>query len=330
MINKQELVSKIVKSYIDETGVSKYSIKKLSEIIYGMHPDLFPNSEHVRLIIRSLIGSVGKKNTSKSREEIKIKWNGFKLPEPEKNDYSKVIVNEKRIGILSDIHFPYYDKAALTAAISFLIEWEPDCIIINGDCIDCYHVSDFLTDPSQRDLKYELDVLRLFFTELRELFPNIRIIYKLGNHEERYERRILQKVPEFLKLEWTQFEYVIDPEKKFNIEVVKNKRIIKAGHLNIVHGHEFSKGFIAPVNVARGFYLRAKSNVIGGHHHRISEHLEQDINEKQIGAWSTGCLCELNPHYMPINNWQHGFAVVENYGEDFMVRNLKIINGRVL
>jgi hypothetical protein len=117
---------------------------------------------------------------------------------------------------------------------------------------------------------------------------------------------------------------------KYGIEVVKSKKVILAGKLNIIHGHELPKGMAAPVNPARGFFLRTKASTIGGHHHQTSEHIENDLNNNLIGAFSTGCLCELNPHYMPINKWNHGFAVVENHGHDFMVRNLKIINGRVL
>jgi len=326
MISKRSIVNGIIKEFT-VNGVSKYSKKKLSEIIHQRHPDLFNTTETARSHIRDLTGANGAGRLIK--KELKIKWKGFNLPEPEKNDYSKVIVNEKRIGILSDIHFPYYDKAALNAAISFLIEWKPDCIVLLGDVIDCYQLSNFEKDKRQRSFKYELDLLRNFFIQLRELFPQIRIIYKIGNHEERYEKQILANIPELIELEYFHFENVIQASR-YNIEVVKNKRIIKAGHLNLVHGHEFAKGFIAPVNVARGFYLKAKTNVIAGHHHRISENMEKDMNDKQIGAWSLGCLCELHPHYMPINSWQHGFAVVENYGEDFMVRNLKIIDGRVL
>jgi len=328
-MNKAQLTSTLIKEFLDKNGISKYSKKKLSEIFYNRHPDIYKNPEDARRCIGELTGSVGKKTTARTSPENMIKWNGFKLPEPEANDYSKVIVNEKRIGILSDIHFPYYDKAALNAAISFLIDWEPDCIILDGDIIDCYQMSNFEKDKRQRSFKYELDLLKTFFVQLRELFHTQRIIYKIGNHEERYEKQILQNIPELIELEYFHFENVIQADR-YNIEVVKNKRIIKAGHLNIVHGHEFAKGFIAPVNVARGFYLKAKTNVIAGHHHRISENMEKDLNDKQIGAWSLGCLCELHPHYMPINSWQHGFAVVENYGTDFMVRNLKIIDGRVL
>jgi len=327
MISKRSIVNGIIKEFT-VNGVSKYSKKKLSEIIHQRHPDLFNTTETARSHIRDLTGANGAGRLIK--KELKIKWKGFNLPEPEKNDYSKVIVNEKRIGILSDIHFPYYDKAALNAAISFLIEWQPDCIILNGDIIDCYQLSFFIRDKRQRSFKYELDMLASFFVQLRQLFPKQRIIFKMGNHSERYEKQILANVPELIELELFTFENVIDA-KKYNIEVVKNKRIIKIGQkLNVLHGHETTGGISAPVNPARGLFLRTKASTIAGHNHQTSEHIESDLNGNIIGCWSTGCLCELNPHYMPINKWNHGFCTVENHDVDFTVRNMKIIKGRIL
>lgn len=323
-INKSEIARNIVKEFTTEHGV-KYSKRKLGEILVKRHPDLFLNSENARKAIRQVTGSNGKQ----SKEYKQIEWKGFNLPEPEKEDFSKVLIDAKRIGILSDIHFPYYDRTALNASIDSLLKFMPDVIILNGDIIDLYHLSNFEKDPKKRSFQYELDMLKNFFIQLRELFPKQRIIFKLGNHEERYERFILNRVPEFLDLKILDFETLIDA-RNYGIEVIKNKRVLKAGKLNIIHGHELKSGIISPVNIARGFFMRTKSSTIGGHHHRTSEHIEQNLNGEVIGCFSTGCLCDLTPGYMPINSWNHGFSMVEMSGDDFHVRNLKIINGKVL
>lgn len=308
-------------------GVCTLSKKKLGEVLHSRHPSNFRDSEHARATIRKATGSSGKTH----REKIKttIEWNGFRIGKPEKNDFSKVVLSQKKIGILSDIHFPYYDKAALTSATKYLQKFQPDCIVLNGDIIDCYQLSNFDRDPRKRKFIEELKMVRKFIIQLIDLFPQTRIIFKLGNHCERYERVILNRVPELIDLELFTFNDALHYKQPFKIEVITNKRLMKAGHLNIGHGHEFAKGFIQSVNPARGFFIKSKSNFIGGHHHRTSEHVEQDINGKIIACWSTGCLSELNPHYCPINNWNSGFATVEMDGQDFMVKNLKIINGKV-
>jgi hypothetical protein len=326
-MNRRQLAVEVIKEKTKD-GKSTLSKKKLGEILFARYPTAFKHAEDGRRVIREVTDSAGKeyRRTAKTKTE----WKGLSLPEPEKNDYSKFVIRESRIGILSDIHFPYYDKDALNAAINYLRKWKPECILLNGDIIDMYSLSSFDKDPRNRSFKYELDMLRAFIIQLRDLFPKARIVHKLGNHCERYEKLILQRVPELLDLELFKIENVISA-KELGVDVVQNKRMILAGKLNICHGHEFARGFAAPVNPARGFFLKAKNNILGGHHHQISSHAEQDINGNVVGAWSTGCLCELHPKYMPINNWSHGFATVEvDKGGAFHVDNLKIIKGKVM
>ena len=326
-MKKSELVKEEIQKFQNEDGTFSLSKKKLAEIIYQKYPSEFVNVEASRAVVRMITGASGKKDRKsilKNRIEYK-----FKLPEPEVEDFSKVIIDSKRIGILSDIHLPYYDREALNAAIESIAKFEPGTVILNGDIIDCYHLSSFEKDPRKRSFKYELDMLKNFFVQMREFFPKQRIIYKIGNHEERYERMILNRIPELIDLDLLNFSNVIKAHE-YGIEVVTNKRVMKAGKLNIIHGHELKAGIISPVNIARGFFMRTKSSTLGGHHHRTSEHVEHDLNGDFIGCFSIGCLSGLTPSYMPINSWNHGFALVETFGDEFHVRNLKIINGKVL
>lgn len=324
MINKLEITRNIIKEFTTDQGI-EYSKKKLGQILFSRHPDLFKDAEDARINIRRVTGAVGKRKKNYKQVEWKMV-----LPEPEKEDYTKVQVDQKRIAILSDIHFPYYDKKALDSALKSSYNFSPDCIILNGDIIDVYHLSTFEKDPKKRSFSYELSMLKSFFEQLRQRFPKARIIYKTGNHCDRYERFILNRIPELIDLNFLSLENVIEA-KNWGIEVVKNKRVIKIGQtLNVIHGHELRAGIISPVNIARGFFLKTKASTLGGHHHRTSEHIEHDLNGQFIGCFSTGCLCGLTPQYMPINSHNHGFALVENYGQDFHVRNLKIIDGKVL
>ncbi|MDA9864035.1 hypothetical protein N9C70_03090 [Flavobacteriales bacterium] len=42
------------------------------------------------------------------------------------------------------------------------------------------------------------------------------------------------------------------------------------------------------------------------------------------------CLCELNPEYMPLNNWGHGCAVITVDEGQPSVQNIRIQNGQVI
>ncbi len=106
-------------------------------------------------------------------------------------------------------------------------------------------------------------------------------------------------------------------------------------HLNNlwgIHGHEYVGGISAPVNPARGLFLKAKVSTFQGHNHQTSEHTEPTLTGKMVTTWSLGCLSELHPAYMPLNKWNHGFAEVDldPNGEDFEFNNKRIFKGKIL
>ena len=67
--------------------------------------------------------------------------------------------------------------------------------------------------------------------------------------------------------------------EEHGITYIPDNQQIKAGKLNIIHGHEFGGSFFNPVNAARGLFMRAKASVLAGHNHQTSEHQEGNINE---------------------------------------------------
>lgn len=250
------------------------------------------------------------------------------IPPGDLNDYKPFHLQASKVGLLYDIHIPFHDLTALNIAVSHLLEKQVDVIILGGDVIDCYQLSNFEKDPRERSFKYEIDTAKSFFAELRTVF-NGRIIYLEGNHDNRVERFFRQRAPELLDIEVLSLPELLNL-RGFGIEWVNNKRVIRLGKLNIVHGHEFGNQIFSPVNPARGLYIKAKCNVIAGHHHQTSEHTENDIEGNVTGAWSVGSLCDPHPKYKPLNKWNHGFAWVEvEEGGNFSVFNKKIINGKI-
>jgi len=136
------------------------------------------------------------------------------------------------------------------------------------------------------------------------------------------------KAPELFNV--TDFQ--LDILMKFGelgIEVVKEKRLIKVGKLNILHGHELQGS--GGVNPARATFLKVMDSVLVAHYHRTSSHVESTLSGDIINVNSTGCLCGLNPLWLPINKWNLGFAYIDHdisTGE-YRLENLKIINGKV-
>lgn len=211
---------------------------------------------------------------------------------------------------MADLHIPFHDKAGVLTAIRYGKEHGADTVLLNGDIADFFSVSFWQTDPNRRNLRAELDTVREFIRSLRKEFPKARIIYKVGNHEERWKRFVISKAPEIYGMD----EIEIGPLLRLGehrVELVDEKRPVRLGQLNVLHGHEYSFAISNPVNPARGLFLRCKAHAITSHFHQVSHHSEKTVEGGSIATWSTGCLCDINPEYRPLNNWSHGFAFVK-------------------
>ena len=164
---------------------------------------------------------------------------------------------------------------------------------------------------------------------IRGKFPKARIIWKDGNHEERFWRYLKVKAAEFWGLEIFTLRKILELDD-YGIEYIGEMRPIKLGKMYLLHGHEYKFPISNPVNPARGLFLRAKTHALCGHFHQSSQHSDRDLSEKVITCWSTGCLCDLHPAYRPLNNWSHGFAIIDTDSTGaFHVDNLRIIDGRI-
>lgn len=307
--------------------------RTIARILFEKYPNIFPTIENARSRIRHARGDMGVKNRQSLHNDpldFDQRNADYKVPKSHNRDYSPfVVTGVSKVGILNDIHMPYHDQDALSCALEWHDREEVDCLILNGDIGDFYQVSNFNRDPSLAAVKDEVDMLKEFLGNLRKMFPEKRIIYKFGNHEERFSNFIFQKAPELYGFSEMTLEHLLHLED-MQIELVKDKRVIKLGHLSVIHGHELKGGMVSPVSPARTFVLRTKTNTLGAHHHQTSEQNDRKLSGDLLSGFSVGCLCSLFPHYMPINNHNHGTAQVDLDGDNFYVKNRRILAGRLL
>jgi predicted phosphodiesterase len=310
-----------------------YPTLKLARIMYEENNLLFKDVEDARSVLRYIEGKGTKSKKVRESEFYMAEErprNPYNLPASEETEYTPFIIKGyKKVGILSDIHLPYHNIESLTVAITYLKKEKIDALLLNGDTIDMYQLSRFSKDPKQRDFKYELDTLKAFMDVLdKEL--KCKVFFKVGNHELRYERFLLEKASELKGIEEFEFENIIKARAN-GIDIIASNRYMKLNSLNGIHGHEYFGGASPAVNIARGLYNKGKVSAFQGHNHASSSHSETDMNGKMTTTWSIGCLCELNPAYMPLNRWNNGCAMVEldSNGEDFEFHNKTIYKGRV-
>jgi len=264
---------------------------------------------------------------SENSQEQKL--NKYNLPESFEESYDPYHLPKvhKRLLVVSDLHVPYHNVPAITAAVDYAIRFKVDSVLINGDLVDEHSLSKFLVDPRKRNFRQEIETTNLLLDEFQKALPSAKFFFKAGNHDERLEAYLMRKAPELLGFE----EYKLSNLLKLyarGIECVEDKHVIYAGKLVILHGHEVNmKG--TTVNPARTLFLKIKKSGICGHLHVSSQHTEKRIDGHLISTWSTGHLAEEHPRYAPINNWNLGFCIVDFDDEFYEVSNYKIINRKV-
>ncbi len=245
-------------------------------------------------------------------------------------DFTPYFINDPGIHLLLyDIHIPYHVRQVLELAVEKAKKYAVKSVGIVGDGMDSGEISDHLRDRDEPSYISEIYATRNFNAWLRGQFPDAQIWWKEGNHEERLVRYLIRKGFALRGLEGINLKtFVKMPD--FGINWIENKRVIRLGNLNVLHGHEY-QGISTPVNPARGLYLKARSVAICGHFHRTSEHFDRPVTGKLEAAWSVGCMCNLNPKYRPLNNWNHGFAfVIVSQDGSFEVLNKKVFDGKVI
>lgn len=304
--------------------------RTLANIIYRDNAESYPTWEVCRSAVRYYRGEAGDKNRRKSADSRAETTKELRLaiPKSDAEPVAPFVFDTPGKGVIcGDIHLPYHDETALSAALEHAIaKGYTDWLILNGDILDAYMLSRFVRDPKKRDFAGELEVLKAFLRECRSVWK--RVLYKAGNHEQRYWTYMRVKAPELCGIQALEFEELAGLAE-LQVDYVAPNQVIYASHLTILHGHEYGGSLFSPVNPARGAFIRGHACMVTGHLHRGSHHPEPDVRGRVMSCWSHGALCDLHPEYAPLNKWDHSFLLMDWDGDWFEIQLKKIINGRV-
>lgn len=322
--------SQIIKEYFHR--FPDLGSQTIAKLIYKEQQKNFKSFNSVYCAVRGLRGAAGKEKRRKVRKDYyseEAMGKLYNLPESDTVDWPPFIIDGiDNLCIMADIHVPYHDNAAIESALRYCDKEGYTNLLLNGDIADCFFLSKFQKDPRGRRMDDERKMTIRLLEELRKSFKG-RIYYKIGNHEERWQSYIAIKAPELYGSEFLDYANLYD-FGRLGIELIEDKRVVYFDKLRIIHGHEYRFAISNPVNPARGLFLRAKTTALCDHFHQRSEHSENTLDGTKITTWSAGCLCDLHPKYMPLNNWTHGFACVRIVDDKFHLDNLKIMDGRIM
>lgn len=320
----------------------KLNTKALARKAAEDYPHLFVDYEAARTCLRYYRGATGKKDRQTTQNnyrqlqtaarrsaEALTRW-GLKKTRGRKRETYQIPAAHDRVLWLSDLHIPNHDEQALVVALEYGKKKQANCVVLGGDLLDNAPFTRFRTPPDKRAARDYFDQAVDFLQALRRNFPKALIVYMEGNHDRWYQDWLIDHCAVVFDDPHYQLETRLGLEA-LRIPYLKEHVVVKAGKLPLLHGHTLMRGLFAPVNPARGAYLRAKHHLLFGHCHQVSTHAEKDLAGRAVQCWSTGCLCTIPPAYDPHNTKQtHGFAFIQTRRDGtFRVHNHTIVDGQI-
>lgn len=232
----------------------------------------------------------------------------------------------KKILFVPDCHVPYHDEKAFGLMLRAGKKFKPDTVVVLGDFLDCYAVSQHDKNPDRAsNLASEIKCGRAALGLLGSLGAK-DCIFLSGNHEDRLERYLAKqapavysmlKVPELLRLKENGWQWV--PYKKS----------YRLGKLHLTHdtGTAGQNAHRQAMDVFQG------STVIGHTHRMEMSYKGRGDGPPQVAAMF-GWLGDFDKiDYMhevkARRDWVHGFGV--GFMEPSGVVHLQavpIVNGR--
>jgi predicted phosphodiesterase len=232
-------------------------------------------------------------------------------------------INGSTAVVLSDLHAPHQDEAALSVALQITAAIGPDAIVLNGDIIDNYQVSNYDRDPRRMtEFDKDLTVARACIGRIASCAPDANIYYTEGNHEKRLTTfkwrnpavSSLQAltVPALLAL----FEY--------GVTWVPDSQKLFFGSWMVIHGNK-----VAPKGGYTGHRMieRYGKSGVSGHVHRLAR-VSRKYFDRSMTWIEGGCLCSLEMEYLECPDWEHGFVVLHRDGGEVWSELVEIKNGK--
>jgi predicted phosphodiesterase len=264
--------------------------------------------------------NANKKPTQRDEQMERI----FQHPEGRANLSVPEAADGTTIVSLSDMQYPFVDEPMMAAVEVFLRTTKPDVLVFNGDILDAYPISQFVTRPGYK-LSFEDECK--WARKMLQLYANYaggpEIYWMDGNHEARLDKEIWLKAKE-----WSFA--INDLTVLLDLENLATAYTRYGNHLDYL-GFVFTHGDVVRKHsayTAKAMFEKYHSSGVSGHTHRRGEYAASDMHEVTHAWYEQGCLCRLDLEYVKGSpNWQPGFMVGTVYDGAVHPQIIKPING---
>lgn len=218
----------------------------------------------------------------------------------------------------SDAHiWPGEKSTAMRAFISFCKEMRPSIVIMNGDVLDFPQVSRHppIGHNKLPDLAAEIEAAQEQLHEIELATPrSCRLIWTLGNHDQRYETRLATVAPEYARLHGHSLKDHFPAWEACWRCDINDDVVVKHRHKGGIHATHNST-------------MWAGKTMVTGHLHSAKVTGFTDYNGTRYGI-DTGCLADAD-HQAFVDyteagplNWRSGFCILTFKGGKLLMPEL--------
>ena len=225
-----------------------------------------------------------------------------------------VDLDNATIFVASDAHYwPNEISEAHKAFVKLIKKMKPDIIVMNGDAFDGATISRWgkmgFSTHDIPTVKQELEAVSDRLGEIEKVAGNAKLIFTMGNHDQRFESRLANVAPEFEGVHGFSLKEHF-PAWTFCMSMMVNN--------NLMVKHRYHNGLHATYNNP----LKSGVNFVSGHLHRLQATIVSDYNGTRWGV-DTGTLSDTEGDHM-----SYGEDSPKNHCSGFAV--LTIVNGRLI
>lgn len=236
----------------------------------------------------------------------------------------------RRVAFLTDMHYPFQCPRAIDAAFDFLQDWRPDLLILGGDQVDCYAISDYDKDPAREArLQDECDSVRPLWAACEALHCDVLAFE--GNHEERLTRR--KNKAGLADVRGLDMPTLTGMPAHFRWAPSQSHYRVGGPDWGLVFLHGDLKGRgCSAANPAGAMLKKLRGSSISGHIHRFDAAFSGTYSGRPLEAFTVGHMGDVTKaaDYITSPDWQQGFATVEfdHDAEWFGVHLHRVVSGR--
>jgi hypothetical protein len=300
----------VIRDYLDTLNDPDIPTKTIARALQRKHPSLFASLENARTAVRAVRGNQG---SEKSGKRTKVthkrppKPAGWNIPDGiEQVLPCRRFTEPGKWLLVNDLHIPFHDAKKLTKVLDIGLGEGCDHFALNGDGFDFHQISKYERDLNSLNVLDELKVGQPILEQIGKRFQG-RKVYKVGNHDHRFDKFLMNAVPELARSDKLRLAEFLELGA-MGFEVIANTQQYQIGDLPIYHGHELGFGIGNPALFANNVFRMLQSSLLVGHGHGSHE-ITKTLAGKRLTVTFVGHLGQ-RQNYRPVTDQTTGYAIL--------------------